>query len=68
MPRKNFLQNGDGAPRIKEDIMEVLKESEVTQYQIDSLIQDGCFVKPYTVNGEAWIYIVHPVKGRGNNG
>ena len=44
--------------------MEVLREIETTQYQVNNLIREGCLVEPYTVNGEEWLYIVHPAKGK----
>ena len=60
-----LFTNGCGTPpEQKGNIMEVLREIETTEYELDRLKREGCLVNHYTVNGEEWVYIVHPVKGK----
>ena len=44
--------------------MEVMKMFGVTDETIEELKNEGCFLEPFTINGEEWLYMVHPVKGK----
>jgi hypothetical protein len=43
--------------------MEVMKLAEATPQLMQQLVDDGSYTTTYTINGEKWLYIIHPVKG-----
>lgn len=43
--------------------MEVLNLSNTTVETISARYHEDCYMKTYTVNGEEWVYIIHPATG-----
>jgi hypothetical protein len=41
--------------------MEVVKMNENTMQELEDC---GCFLQPFTINGEEWLYIIHPAESK----
>lgn len=41
--------------------MEVMKMNETIKKERED---KGCFTQPYTINGEKWLYIIHPAESK----
>lgn len=41
-----------------------IRKGKLKNAEAKSLIENGCFVKEYKVNGEDYVYIIHPVSER----
>ena len=48
----------------KGNIMEVIREKDATKIQLYNFELEGCKIKKYTINGEKWLYIIHPAKSK----
>lgn len=47
--------------------MEVRKATDFTREEEREIIASGGKVERYTVRGEKWVYIIHPLKSRGRD-
>ncbi len=56
-------QRTGAAPPEKENNMEIVKMNENTMQEWQDR---GCFLEPFTINGEKYLYIIHPAESKRN--